>query len=80
LANLWKLPGSALSQEGEIWYVRADNTLASFPAKPLFNDGDVIYVSVPDTLQGREQNVLVHPLNSYLAGMRVHPVQEADHE
>jgi RND family efflux transporter MFP subunit len=80
LENLWKLPGSALSQAGEIWYVQADNTLASFSAKPLFNDGDVIYVSVPDTLKGREQNVLIHPLNSYLVGMRVNPVQEADHE
>jgi RND family efflux transporter MFP subunit len=80
LENLWELPGSALSQKGEIWYVQADHTLASFPAKPLFNDGDVIYVSVPDTLKGREQKVLVHPLNSYLAGMRVDPVREAGHE
>lgn len=80
LENLWKLPGSALSQKGEIWYVQADNTLSSFSAKPLFNDGDDIYVSVPDTLKGREQKVLVHPLNSYLVGMRVKPVQEAGHE
>ncbi len=80
LENLWKLPGSALSQRGEIWYVQAGNTLSSFPAKPLFNDGDVIFVSVPDTLKGREQNVLVHPLNSYLVRMRVNPVREAGHE
>lgn len=80
LENLWKLPGSALSQKGDIWYVQADNTLSSFPAKPLFNDGDVIYVSVPDTLKGRGQKVLVHPLNSYLVRMCVHPVREAGHE
>jgi RND family efflux transporter MFP subunit len=80
LESLWKLPGSALSQKGEIWYVQADDTLSSFSAKPLFSDGDVIYVSVPDTLKGREQNVLVHPLNSYLVGMRVNPVQETGHE
>ena len=80
LEGLWKLPGSALSQKGEIWYVQADDTLSSFSAKPLFSDGEVIYVSVPDTLKEREQNVLVHPLNSYLVGMRVNPVQETGHE
>lgn len=74
--NLWKLPGSALSQRGEIWYVTKDNVLASFQAQPLFSDHDSIYVTAPDNLAGIAQRVLVHPLSSYLTGMKVNPVQE----
>lgn len=81
LDTLWKLPGSALSQKGEIWYVRADDTLDCFSASPQFSDSEAIYVSVPDSLAAGEQKVLVHPLSSYLQGMRVNPVvAEAGHE
>ncbi len=48
--TLWKLPASALSQRGEIWYVDADNTLACFQAEPAFSDHDSIFIEVPSTL------------------------------
>ena len=34
--NLWKLPSAALSQRGEIWYVKADKTLDKFSTDPVF--------------------------------------------
>jgi RND family efflux transporter MFP subunit len=80
MENLWKLPGSALSQEGEIWYVKADNTLAAFPAAVRFSDEEAMYVSVPEALSKSEQQVLVHPLTSYMRGMRVQPIEEAGFE
>lgn len=74
VADLWKLPASALSQRGKLWYVTADGTLADVDAEPAFRDGDAIYVPVPDDLAGQDQHVLIHPLSSYLAGMAVNPV------
>lgn len=87
--GLWRLPATALSQRSEVWYVTEHNTLASFPAQVLFSDQEGIYVQPPAALSQGEQQVLVHPLNSYLQGMRVNATQpsrpaqpigkEADH-
>lgn len=80
VSGLWKLPGSALSQRGEIWYVDEDQNLAKFKTTPLFSDSGAIYVSVPEPLADSAWQVLVHPLNSYLTGMTVNPIEEPDHE
>lgn len=80
LENLWRLPGSALSQKGEVWYVTADKSLAAVSTEPVFTDGDFVYVSPPAELSSATCQVLVHPLNSYLQGMVVNPVEEANHE
>ncbi|MGJ8620979.1 MAG: efflux RND transporter periplasmic adaptor subunit [Methylophilaceae bacterium] len=69
--KLWKLPSSALSQRGEIWYVTQDNTLANFSADPVFSDSEAIYIATPESLVKEKQRVLVHPLSSYLKGMQV---------
>ncbi|WP_317932924.1 efflux RND transporter periplasmic adaptor subunit [Halioxenophilus sp. WMMB6] len=71
LAGLWRLPSSAQSQRGEIWYVADDSTLASFTAKPLFGDGEFIYVAPPVALLAGSRQVLIHPLNGYLPGLAV---------
>lgn len=77
--NLWKLPIAALSQRGEIWYVTASKSLAKFETTPVFSDADSIYVPVPDALTAIPQQVLAHPLNGYLSGMRV-TLTEASHD
>jgi len=74
---LWQLPSSALSQRGEIWYVTQENTLACFEAEPLFSDAGAIYVQVPKQLAATTRQVLVHPLSSYLQGMKVNPLPGA---
>lgn len=74
--NVWKLPNSALSQRGEIWYVKADNTLAKFNAKPLFAQQGAIFISAPDALIEQTQSVVIHPLNNYLEGMYVAAIME----
>ncbi len=80
LGNLWKLPTSALSQKGEIWYVNNDQTLASFPAEPVFSTSAAIYIEVPAELADTAQQVLTHPLSSYVVGMPVNPVAGGRHE
>jgi RND family efflux transporter MFP subunit len=78
LDNVWRLPGSALSQSGEVWYVRDNDTLARFTTESVFSHGEYIYVAVPAELAGATIRVVVHPLSSYLPGMTVHPVLEND--
>ncbi len=77
LDNIWKLPGSAFSQKGEIWYIAKDNTLATFSATPLFSDAESVYISPPEALVSQSQQIVVHPLSSYLKGMVVNPVEES---
>ncbi len=76
--QLWKLPSSALSQRGEIWYVTEESTLANFNATPVFSDSEAIYIRVPETLMGEAHLVLSHPLSSYLQGMKVTVNQQKD--
>ncbi len=81
LDNLWKLPSSALSQKGEIWYVdAAGKSLKSFAATPVFSDSKASYVEVPAALATQPQQVLLHPLSSYLEGMLVNPVKGETYE
>ena len=80
ISGLWALPGSAFSQKGEIWYVRQDNTLASFNTEPVFSHGESIYVTPPKEIAGSVQKVLIHPLNHYLDDMAITPVEENIHE
>lgn len=80
MPGLWALPGSAFSQKGEIWYVKQDNTLASFTTAPVFSHGESIYVTPPEEIAGSAQKVLIHPLNHYLNDMAVTPVEEKTHE
>lgn len=80
MSGLWELPGSAFSQKGEIWYVKQDNTLASFTTAPVFSHGESIYVTPPKNIAGSAQKVLIHPLNHYLDDMAVTPVEEDIHE
>lgn len=77
LANLWQLPGSALSQQGDIWYLAEQNKLDHFQADVVFSDATSLYIRVPEALREGTHQVLVKPLNSYLAGMTVQPVQES---
>lgn len=76
--HLWKLPSSALSQRGYIWYIGEQQTLVSLAVQPLFADAEAIYVAAPVAMQSSAQQILVHPLSSYLDGMPVIPVEVSD--
>lgn len=74
LNDVMKLPASAVSQEGKIWFVNAQNTLVSATAEKRFERGDYVYINPID--DHAELKVVVRPLVSYLAGMLVNPVVE----
>lgn len=75
--NIWKLPHSALSQRGEVWYVNADNTLAKFTATVVFSEDGFIHVNPPTSLVDQTLPIVLHPLNNYLQGMYVDAVRES---
>ena len=74
LNNVIKLPASAVSQEGLIWYVNEQNTLMSIQAQKLFERGDYVYIS---PIEGHTNlRVVARPLVSYLNDMLVNPIVE----
>ncbi|WP_338363555.1 efflux RND transporter periplasmic adaptor subunit [uncultured Pseudoalteromonas sp.] len=74
LNNVIKLPASAVSQGGLIWYVNEQNTLVSVKAQKLFERGDYVYIS---PIEGHTNlRVVARPLVSYLNEMLVNPVVE----
>ena len=74
LNNVIKLPASAVSQEGLIWYVNEQNTLMSIQAQKLFERGDYVYIS---PIEGHTNlRVVACPLVSYLNDMLVNPIVE----
>lgn len=75
ISGLWKLPPTALSQRGQVWYINDDNTLAAFETQAAFIEEDAIYVRPPDELKDSTQQVVTQPLNSYQLGMQIKPVQ-----
>jgi len=79
-AGLWRLPNTALSQRGEIWYVDGEGLLDHFDAKPRFSDADFLYIEPPAALANAPRKVLIQPLNSYLKGMSVTPVQPEERD
>ncbi|WP_221796888.1 efflux RND transporter periplasmic adaptor subunit [Oceanobacter mangrovi] len=70
--QVWKLPASALSQRGDIWFVGDNKQLARRAASVLFSDASSIYVQVPAGLTGK-QLVVMQPLSSYAEGSLVEP-------
>lgn len=79
VAGLWQLPSTALSQQGDIWYVQ-NGALSKFAATPAFSDPQHIYIQPPAELADSAQQVLTHPLNAYVVGMSVKAVEVAAHE
>lgn len=74
--NLWQLPASALSQQGEIWTVDSQGMLTKSQATILFERDDHIYVE--PTQSEAAVKVVMRPLSNFKVGMKVSPaVSEA---
>lgn len=74
LDNTWELPASAISQNGDIWFITQEGTLAKVTASKLFEKSGSVYVLPIDGMTSAD--VVKRPLSSYVVGMRVSPKQE----
>ncbi|MCC4832477.1 efflux RND transporter periplasmic adaptor subunit [Shewanella sp. 10N.7] len=74
LDNLWELPASARSQQGEIWTVDTEGLLQKTLAVTQFERQNKIYVN--PTLMTSTAQVVKRPLSNFKAGMKVMPMVE----
>ncbi|MCC4815828.1 efflux transporter periplasmic adaptor subunit [Vibrio lentus] len=73
LTQLWELPASALSQQGDLWFVDNNSQLSKSNAEVEFEKGGLIYID-PTKLNveiGVSVQVVKRPLSSFKAGMVV---------
>ncbi|PMH03335.1 efflux RND transporter periplasmic adaptor subunit [Vibrio lentus] len=73
LTQLWELPASALSQQGDLWFVDNNSQLSKSNANVEFEKGGLIYID-PTKLNveiGDSVQVVKRPLSSFKAGMVV---------
>lgn len=75
LRDVLKLPVSALTREGTIWYLDEQQRLQRRSVTPLFQQQGAIFIKALDGLS--HWRVLTHPLKNYLPNTRVEP-QESD--
>ncbi len=73
--NVWQLPASAISQDGDIWYITEQQHLAKVAATVVASDEQGIYVEVPEALRQGSTQVVLQPLSSYLPDMAVVAVE-----
>ncbi|MFT7052527.1 MAG: membrane fusion protein (multidrug efflux system), partial [Psychromonas sp.] len=74
LDNTWQLPASAISQQGEIWFISEDNQLNKVAANKVFEKGGLVYVTPIAALNAAK--IIKRPLSNYIVGMLVMPKVE----
>ncbi len=75
IPGLIRLPESALTKAGKVWFVDSDNQLTSLRAEPLFRGDGTVFIKVPAGM-ANELRVAVSPNNSFVSGLQVQPIEE----
>lgn len=75
LDRIMALPETSLANNGYIWFVTPDNTLARYRTKPVFRSGKQIFIRPPGNMN--TLNALKLPMSSYLPGMKVEMQEDA---
>lgn len=71
ISQLLRVPDSARTQKGLVWYVDKDNRLQSVEAIPVFREKGYLYFEY----QGEDAvAVVINPNNSFVNGLRVTPL------
>ncbi|MCV6608044.1 MAG: hypothetical protein OIF32_07530, partial [Campylobacterales bacterium] len=72
--NSLKIPESAYTREGKIWYVDEENRLGNFQGEVLFFMGkDLIIKNPVFNKTSKKINIAVNPLSSFITGKTVTP-------
>lgn len=66
--NLWELPASAISQQGELWTIDSQGELQKNSATKLFENEDKVYVLAD---QECAVQVVKRPISNFQVGMQV---------
>jgi multidrug efflux pump subunit AcrA (membrane-fusion protein) len=74
--DLLRIPESALTSQGLVWFVDRNKQLRKFPAEPLFYRHGVVYIPVPETIENTPVLVAVSPNSSFVSGLVIQPLPE----
>lgn len=74
--DLLRIPESALTSQGLVWFVDSNNQLHKFAAEPLFFGKDVVFIPLPETIKKTSLLVAVSPNASFVSGLVIQPVTE----
>lgn len=79
--NTLRIPESALTQNGFVWFVDPADRLQRYEASALFrNSGDVVVKAPDDASTGDVLRIVRLPMSAYLPGQVVAPVSEGQGE
>ena len=70
-----RIPESAYTREGTVWYVDADDRLRYFESDILFYLSEQLIVSRPKDSDKKSYRIITTPLASFVAGKEVLPVE-----
>ena len=72
--NSLRIPESAFTREGNIWYVDTDDRLRYFASEVLFFQDHELIVTAPLVTAESELRIITTPLASFIAGSEVLPI------
>jgi len=76
VGNTLRIPESALTQNGFVWYLDEADRLRRFACKVLFRMPEDVIVHAPaDTAEGAVMRIVSLPMSAYLPGQAVAPVE-----
>jgi multidrug efflux system membrane fusion protein len=72
--NSLRIPESAFTRDGNVWYVDTDDRLRYFASEVLFFQDNELIVTAPIVAVASELRIITTPLASFIAGSEVLPV------
>ena len=76
IPDLLRIPESAFTQQGLVWFVDTKNQLRKYHLEPLFYGNGVVFIPVPEILENSPLLVAVSPNSSFVNGLIVQPLPE----
>lgn len=71
IPGLLRVPDSARTQKGQVWYVDKENRLQSVQVNPVFREKGYLYYRYPGA---GSTKIVINPNNSFVNGLQVTPV------
>lgn len=73
IEGLLRIPETALTKQGIVWFVDTENRLSQHRTDPVFYGEDVVYIDPPERLS-RPLRVAAAPNDSFTSGLTVQPI------
>jgi multidrug efflux pump subunit AcrA (membrane-fusion protein) len=71
IPGLLRIPESAFTKQGLVWFVDTENQLRKYRLEPLFYGNGVVYVSAPESTVKNPLLVALSPNSSFVDGLSV---------